>query len=219
MALRMRLLPRLSSARARSHLRARRLGVRALMYASQMPLIRLGAERGMRTMFDSMADNWERIRSGVEYRIGFAQALAELPPSFTPQHALDVACGSGLASRLLLERWPELTLNGVDISPRMVEQAKQRTPSAKFTVGSAHELPFTDQQFDLVTVLDGIVDVPELLRVVKKRGYVLIVYSSGGTTPISRPLSILASKFESQGANTRIIEDGISHVLRAQRTN
>jgi ubiquinone/menaquinone biosynthesis C-methylase UbiE len=39
---------------------------------------------------------------------------------------------------------------GVDPSPAMVEQARQRVPQATFAVGSAEDIPFPDDAFTVV---------------------------------------------------------------------
>ncbi|HWH89206.1 MAG TPA: methyltransferase domain-containing protein [Pseudomonas sp.] len=41
-----------------------------------------------------------------------------------PQHIYDLGCGTGLATRLLAERWPQARLHGVDSSAQMLEQAR-----------------------------------------------------------------------------------------------
>jgi ubiquinone/menaquinone biosynthesis C-methylase UbiE len=183
------------------------------MRASSIPVIRPVAELGFRSLFDSLADDWERIRDDPTYRAGFDEALALLPRGFRPRRALDVACGTGLACRFILDRWPGLALIGTDISPRMVERARELAPDARFEVASVHHLPFEDGEFDLVTALDGLLDPPELLRVLHRKGRLLVVYSRGGTTPISRPLADVAAQFEALGAVAAAHEDGAAHVL------
>jgi SAM-dependent methyltransferase len=208
---------RVSRARTRALASTRRAGVRALMRAAQVPVVRPVAELGMRTLFDSFAGDWERIREDPTYRTGFVEAIGHLPHGFRPRRALDVACGTGLASRMLLERWPGLRLDGIDISPRMVGAARELVPEASFVVGSVHHLPWADGEFDLVTLLDGLLDPAELLRVLHRKGRLLVVYSRGGTTPIARPLDEVSREFEELGGICTPHVDGAAHVLVVRR--
>jgi trans-aconitate 2-methyltransferase len=41
-----------------------------------------------------------------------------------PQHIYDLGCGTGIATQLLAERWPQARLHGVDSSAQMLEQAR-----------------------------------------------------------------------------------------------
>ncbi len=193
--------------------RTRRAGVNVLMRASTVPVVRPVAERGFRMLFDSLATDWERIRNDPTYRIGFDEALDHLPRGFRPRRVLDVACGTGLAVSFVLDRWPGVNVIGTDISPRMIDVAAERVPGATFQVASVHHLPFEDGAFDLVTALDGLLDPTEMLRVLGRKGRLLVVYSKGGTTPISRPLDDVAAEFEAHDAVATVHTDGEAHVL------
>ncbi|MCW2956948.1 MAG: Methyltransferase type 11 [Thermoleophilia bacterium] len=192
---------------------ARRVSVKVLTTATEVPVVRPFAELGLRTIFDSLAGDWERIRQDPTYRVGFEEALHHLPRGFRPRRALDAACGTGLATSILLGRWPGLKVIGSDLAPRMVEIARELVPDATFEVASVHHLPHADGEFDLVTLLDGVLDIPELLRVLHRKGRLLIVYSSGGTTPVSRPVARLAKEFAQHGAIAEPHTDGEAHVL------
>src|SRR4051812_39650107 len=73
-----------------------------------------------------------------------ARALAALPPART----LDVACGTGYATR-----WLPGELTGLDQSPTMLEVAAERLPDATFVQGDALTLPFADDAFDRVATM------------------------------------------------------------------
>ncbi|MCW2920319.1 MAG: SAM-dependent methyltransferase [Thermoleophilia bacterium] len=203
----------LARARTRALASTRRAGVNVLMRASEIPVVRPLAELGMRTMFDTLAPSWEAIREDPTYRAGFAEGLDLLPRGFRPRRVLDVACGTGLAASFVLDRWPDVNVIGTDISPKMVDLASELVPGATFQVASVHHLPFDDGAFDLVTALDGLLDPPELLRVLGRKGRLLVVYSKRGTTPISRPLHDLVMEFSALGGIATPHTDGASHVL------
>jgi SAM-dependent methyltransferase len=62
----------------------------------------------------------------------FADSVGELGP------VLDVGCGPGTVTGYLAERG--LDVSGVDLSPRMIENARRLYPQCRFRVASATEL-------------------------------------------------------------------------------
>ncbi|MCW2949828.1 MAG: ubiquinone/menaquinone biosynthesis methyltransferase [Thermoleophilia bacterium] len=181
-------------------------------------MLRPAAELGMRVMFDHLSENWEVIRADPTYRDGFREALRYLPRGFRPRRVLDVACGTGQATSVLLERWPGVRVTGTDISPRMVETARKLVPDAAFATASVHKLPFDDGAFDLVTALDGVIDLAEMLRVLHRKGRLLVVYSHQGTTPVSRSLDELARDVRQLDAYADVHAGALTHVLVARHT-
>lgn len=61
---------------------------------------------------------------------------------------LDLCCGSGQTTRMLVTRSAHVT--GLDASPLSIERAEQNVPQAKFVKGWAEAMPFEDHQFDIV---------------------------------------------------------------------
>lgn len=61
---------------------------------------------------------------------------------------LDLCCGSGQATRYLLEIAPQVT--GLDVSPRSLDRARRLVPQAQYVQGAAENLPFGEGSFDLV---------------------------------------------------------------------
>jgi SAM-dependent methyltransferase len=80
------------------------------------------------------------------------------------QDALDVACGTGMGARALLEIADNVT--GVDVAPEMLKFAQRDVPGARFLESSAEKLPFEDASFDLITVFLAYhwFDQPRFLR-------------------------------------------------------
>jgi demethylmenaquinone methyltransferase/2-methoxy-6-polyprenyl-1,4-benzoquinol methylase len=73
-----------------------------------------------------------------------ADSLRALPPAAT----LDVACGTGYATR-----WLPGDITGLDQSERMLEIAAERLPRARFVRGDALALPFPDGSFERVATM------------------------------------------------------------------
>lgn len=81
---------------------------------------------------------------------------------------LDLGCGVGAMTRLLVERGAVHPV-GVDVEPRQVRDARRLTPrgAASFLCADAHRLPFADGAFELVYTswfFEHVPDVPSTLR-------------------------------------------------------
>jgi trans-aconitate 2-methyltransferase len=58
--------------------------------------------------------------------------LARVPPGDYPS-IVDLGCGPGNSTELLIERFPDADVAGVDRSPDMLRQARERLPRVRFT--------------------------------------------------------------------------------------
>lgn len=74
---------------------------------------------------------------------------------FSAQHSLlEVGCGVGAQTEILLERFPHLRISGVDSAPEQIARAKRRLTravkrgQASFEVADALKLRFDDNAFD-----------------------------------------------------------------------
>lgn len=63
------------------------------------------------------------------------------------QSALDVGTGNGIFAEAFVGLGLDVT--GIDIQEPMLEAARKLVPGARFELGSAEALPFTDHSFDL----------------------------------------------------------------------
>ncbi|UBF28021.1 class I SAM-dependent methyltransferase [Kovacikia minuta CCNUW1] len=61
---------------------------------------------------------------------------------------LDLCCGSGQATQVLVERSQHVT--GLDASPLSLKRARKNVPQAEYVEAFAEKMPFPDDQFDLV---------------------------------------------------------------------
>ena len=85
--------------------------------------------------------------------LGRFMATIELRPN---QRVLDVCAGTNAVGIALLRREPSLEVHAIDRSAAMQEVGRQRAQAMGFsvhsTIGDAHELPFPDNHFDVVTI-------------------------------------------------------------------
>ncbi len=51
-----------------------------------------------------------------------------------PQTIVDLGCGPGNSTALLVERWPDASVEGIDNSPAMIAEAQKTGPRAKWTL-------------------------------------------------------------------------------------
>lgn len=132
------------------------------------------------------AEAYERLRADP-YRDCFAYsrhrlaaALArELPARGDGLRLLDVGCGTGHH----LADWRErgFDASGVDGSPEMLEQARQRNPAADLRLSDVDRLPYPDGQFDVAVSIEVLRYLPrpgpclaEMRRVLKPGGLCLV---------------------------------------------
>lgn len=84
---------------------------------------------------------------------------------FQPVNALDVGCGPGNSSQVLLDKWPGLRLTGMDNSPAMIDKAKKDYPGQDWVLADAFQYQ-PGEKFDIVfsnATIQWIPDHPALL--------------------------------------------------------
>ena len=101
------------------------------------------ADRYAEKYFD--LDLYDRYLERFAHRIGLHGASV-----------LDVACGPGNVSAYLSKARPDLKLVGIDLSPRMIEQARLRVPSATFLVKDCRQMGKLDRLFDAAAFAFGL---------------------------------------------------------------
>jgi len=156
--------------------------------------------RPLRTRFDRLAPTWE-TRIGPHHLWALDLALADVP---APARALDLGTGTGIVALALAERYPQAEVVGIDLSPRMIEEARRKVPPelagrVRFEVGDASALSCADGEFELA-VLSNMIPFPdELARVVAPRGTLVVSFSRGPETPIYVAPERLRSVLERRG--------------------
>lgn len=83
---------------------------------------------------------------------------------------LDVGCGKGKFSRILVKKGAILT--GIDPSPKLLEYTNN-IHGGKFQIGSATDLGFQDEEFDCVFAVEVMEHIPEYKRAIKEMTRVL----------------------------------------------
>ena len=127
--------------------------------------------------------------------------LGELGPAFADaagvdagQRALDVGCGPGGLTGELVRRLGVDAVAAVDPSPPFVQACRERNPGVDVRVSGAEELPFDDEQFDVVLaslvvgfMRDRYAGAREMLRVTRPGGTVgACFWVAGGMEHLDR---------------------------------
>lgn len=130
---------------------------------------------------------------GIQAEMGFTKhvggagatiELLELCEIGPDKSVLNIGCGAGVAATYVVKEYG-CKMTGVDISPEMIESARRWAADREvahlidFRVADAQDLPFDDEQFDILIcesvntfVPDRIKAAREYARVVKPGGYV-----------------------------------------------
>lgn len=131
---------------------------------------------------------------------------------------LDLCCGSGQGTNFLAKYSQSVT--GLDASPLSINRAKKNVPSAKYVEGFAEDMPFSNNQFDLVHTSAALHEmnyeqlrqiIQEVYRVLKPSGIFTFVDFHSPTNPLFWPgFAMFLWLFETETSwkfiNTNILE-------------
>ena len=91
----------------------------------------------------------------------FAVDLARRVARLAPARILEVAAGSGIGTRELVDTVPGAALVATDLNPAMAAWGVRTVPEAQWAVADAQHLPFADGRFDLVVCQFGAMFFPD----------------------------------------------------------
>lgn len=114
----------------------------------------------------------------------FAKDLIQLCNIQPSDRILDVACGTGIVSRLAIE-YVDSSMGkvvGVDINPIMLNMARRCAAgkNIEWKEGSAISLPFPNESFDLVICQQGLQFFPNRIKALREMNRVLVRGSNRG---------------------------------------
>ncbi|MCG3174672.1 MAG: Demethylmenaquinone methyltransferase [Myxococcota bacterium] len=100
---------------------------------------------------------------------------------------LDVGTGPGNIPRMLHGRFRGVQVEGMDVSPGMLELARKADSQSRYFEGSVTAIPRPDHQYDLVTTILTLRNFPdldlslaEMIRVLKPGGRLMILDAFNG---------------------------------------
>ena len=148
----------------------------------------------VRAMFDRISpvyDAMNRVMTvGLDRRWRRLAAEAVVRPG---ARVLDACCGTGDLALAAERAGGKVT--GLDFSERMLERARQKSPTVDWVLADVTALPFPDASFDAVTVGFGIRNVPDLEAGLAELARVLAPGGGLACLEITRPNGILRPFF------------------------
>jgi SAM-dependent methyltransferase len=140
------------------------------------------------------------------------------------QATLDLGCGEGRVARDLALRGHRVT--GADVSPTLLDAAREAHPEGDYVLADAADLPFPDGSFDLVIAYNSLMDVDDLPGAVREAARVLVPggrlvlsvlhpANTGRTTGGGHDLTFLVdgSYFQSRRTQDQVARAGLSMVF------
>lgn len=134
-------------------------------------------------------DDWLQTRQGRRLYLLQEKLILDLVAPVAGESVLDVGCGSGNTLRLFERK--KCLLTGMDPSPAALEAARSKLgASCELVLGNTADLPFSDNEFDVVTLMGGLQRcadpqkaLAEAVRVSRNRIFIgfLNRHSSAGT--------------------------------------
>jgi SAM-dependent methyltransferase len=91
----------------------------------------------------------------------YAEHLGAMAAGLSPQHVLELAAGTGIATAELVRSVPDAQLTATDLNPAMVTWAADRITGAVWQQADAQRLDFPDGTFDLVVCQFGVMFFPD----------------------------------------------------------
>jgi len=132
-------------------------------------------------------DNQEMIRSRSAFlNKGYYQSLSDavnksislINENNQAKKILDIGCAEGYYVNQLKQSFcvnSKHLLSGIDISKYAIQVAAKRKMDANLVVANIYDLPFFDQEFDIVYSIFAPIDIDEINRVLCDNGTLIIV--------------------------------------------
>lgn len=165
------------------------------------------SEKEVKATYDRIASKYheKRIKKELLYNeYNEMPATLSLLKNIKGKKVLDLGCGSGIYAKILKRRGA--IVSGVDISPKMIEIAKQYVKGVEFKVGSVYKLPYKPETFDVVLASLVVHYFPnldkafkEIKRVLKKNG--IFIFS------ITNPFIEITHRAKGKPRNYRVFGD------------
>lgn len=148
-------------------------------------------DREKQGYFDGLASRWDLFTDHNRVRGSLGMELERM--HLTPEeHVLDLGCGTGNLTAVLLEKLgPAASVTAVDFSPMMLELARAKLPDprVRWCLADAAALPLPPGSCDRVVCFSAWPHFPdpqavllEMNRVLRKDRFLTILHIEGRTT-------------------------------------
>lgn len=175
-----------------------------------------------RARYDRIAGIYDRLERPLETRC-FQQWRTTLWERVQGPRVLEIGVGTGKNMPFYHKGWQ---ITAIDLSPRMLEQAKRRAEREHVEVdlrlGDAQALPFADASFDTViatfvfcSVPDPVQGLREAARVLVPGGQLLLLEHVLSRNVILRPLMQLANPMMVRMSGANMNRETVKNIERA----
>ncbi len=140
-----------------------------------------------RAAYDTVAADYAEVLRDLLADSTFDRAMLGAFAELVPEgRVAEIGCGPGRIAAHLASLG--LDVFGVDLSPQMVEVARERYPGLRFEVGTMLALDLPDASLDGLVAWYSIIHTPperlpevfaEFARVLKPGGYLLLAFQAG----------------------------------------
>lgn len=148
----------------------------------------MGGADETRQGYDRVSEEYaSRFRNELDHKPFDREILGELAAALVGAGPVaDVGCGPGQITAFL--HAAGVDVQGIDLSPGMIEQARSLFPDVPFAVGDMRDLPFPDAHLAGATAFYSIIHIPreevpavlrELHRVLRTGGRLLLAFHLG----------------------------------------
>lgn len=136
--------------------------------------------------WEARAADWAEVMEGEEgWGVPVYRHVLDAIEIGQGARVLDVGCGSGRFCRMAADRGARIC--GLDATPGFVTIASERVPDGEFTIGDMEQLPFGDDQFDLVTGFNSFFIAADMADPLREAGRVARPGGAIATTVFGRP--------------------------------
>jgi len=146
--------------------------------------------------------------------------LSRLPSDLRGKRVLDAGCGVGQVSAALAERGAEVV--GIDISPNLLDVARDRTPAAllpsiRFEAGDMLDAGWGE--FDYVIAMDSVIhytpaDIAAALANLHARTREAVIFTVAPKTPMLTAMHIAGKAFPRGDRSPAIVPQSIPRLAR-----
>ncbi len=133
-----------------------------------------------------------------------------------PKTIIDIGCGPGNSTQILLKRWPHADILGIDSSETMIQRARQDYPHQKWVVADAATLE-TSVTYDIVFSNAAIHWIPNhdlllqrLFQILNENGILAVQVPANQESPLYESI-LRVSRREKWSTYTSGREDSITY--------
>ena len=137
-------------------------------------------EERSKNSYNKKAANYDSTFDG-KFTVKFNELMYKSVCVNKDDAVVDVACGNGRFLHMLAKK-NSFYGYGVDISEKMIEQAKKLNPKMQFFAASCEALPFKNQEIDVITVCAAFHHFPNIQKFAEEAGRII---KKGGTIYIA----------------------------------